>query len=53
MLHVLEAVDWHKGQACEILQISRPRLRRLIKEYHLSPRVNQTEKSQSEPLGND
>lgn len=27
---VLETTNWHKGKACEILGISRPRLRRLI-----------------------
>lgn len=33
---VLEAVNWHKGKACDILGISRPRLRRMIKQYHLT-----------------
>jgi len=33
---VLDANNWHKGNACEILGISRPRLRRMIKQYHLS-----------------
>ena len=32
---VLEATGWHKGRACEILGISRPRLDRRIKEYAL------------------
>lgn len=32
---VLEATGWHKGQACEILGVSRPRLRRLIRQYGL------------------
>jgi len=32
---VLEATGWHKGRACEILGISRPRLDRRIKEYDL------------------
>ena len=27
---VLETTNWHKGKTCEILGISRPRLRRLI-----------------------
>jgi DNA-binding NtrC family response regulator len=35
--HVLDLVGWHRGQACEILEISRPRLRRMIQQYHLSP----------------
>ncbi|MEW8690719.1 MAG: helix-turn-helix domain-containing protein, partial [Candidatus Thiodiazotropha endolucinida] len=32
---VLDATGWHKGQTCEILGISRPRLRRLIRQYDL------------------
>ncbi|WP_275099054.1 sigma-54-dependent transcriptional regulator [Sedimenticola hydrogenitrophicus] len=34
---VLEATQWHKGRACEILGISRPRLRRMIRHYQLTP----------------
>jgi DNA-binding NtrC family response regulator len=34
---VLASTGWHKGQACEILGISRPRLERRIQEYELSP----------------
>ncbi len=34
---VLDATDWHKGRACEILGISRPRLRRMIHQYELTP----------------
>jgi len=34
---VLDATQWHKGRACEILGISRPRLRRMIRQYDLSP----------------
>ena len=33
---VLDAAGWHKGQACEILGISRPRLRRMIRQYGLA-----------------
>ena len=33
---ILEATNNHKGKTCEILGISRPRLRRLIKQYSLS-----------------
>ncbi|MFQ5936918.1 MAG: sigma-54-dependent transcriptional regulator [Acidiferrobacterales bacterium] len=36
---VLEAARWHRGRACEILGISRPRLRRLIAQYGLTPPV--------------
>ena len=34
---VLEATAWHKGRACDILGISRPRLRRIIKQHNLVP----------------
>ncbi len=34
---VLAATSWHRGQACEILGVSRPRLRRLINQYGLTP----------------
>lgn len=34
---VLESTGWHRGRACEILGISRPRLRRMIKEFELVP----------------
>lgn len=37
VLRVLELVGWHRGQACEILEISRPRLRRMIQQYGLQP----------------
>lgn len=32
---VLEATRWHKGHTCEILGVSRPRLRRMIKHFEL------------------
>ncbi len=34
---VLEATHWHKGRACDILGVSRPRLRRMIKHFGLLP----------------
>lgn len=34
---ILNAVQWHKGKACDILGISRPRLRRIIEHHHLKP----------------
>ena len=34
---VLASTGWHRGRACEILGVSRPRLRRLIKQYGLTP----------------
>ncbi|MBE7522861.1 MAG: sigma-54-dependent Fis family transcriptional regulator [Burkholderiales bacterium] len=33
VLRVLEATGWHRGQACEILRVSRPRLRRMIRQF--------------------
>ena len=37
VMRVLDATGWHKGQACEILGVSRPRLRRMINQYELIP----------------
>ncbi len=38
---VLESTNWHRGRTCEILGVSRPRLRRLMSQYGLeSPRHN-------------
>ena len=34
---VLDATGWHKGRACDILGISRPRLRRMLKHHGLTP----------------
>ena len=34
---VLRATAWHRGEACEILGVSRPRLRRMMREYRLTP----------------
>ncbi|MCP3868438.1 MAG: sigma-54-dependent Fis family transcriptional regulator [Gammaproteobacteria bacterium] len=34
---VLDATSWHRGQACTVLDISRPRLRRMIRHYKLKP----------------
>lgn len=33
---VLESTGWHRGKACEILRVSRPRLRRMITQYNLN-----------------
>ncbi len=35
--HVLTATNWHRGETCRVLGISRPRLRRLIKHHCLTP----------------
>ncbi len=37
---VLAATNWHRGRSCEILGISRPRLRRLISQFGLMPEGN-------------
>ncbi len=37
VVRVLNACNWHKGQACEILGVSRPRLRRMIQHHGLAP----------------
>jgi DNA-binding NtrC family response regulator len=34
---VLSATGWHRSRACTILGVSRPRLRRLIRQYALTP----------------
>lgn len=34
---VLECVRWDRGKACELLKVSRPTLRKMIKDYHLQP----------------
>jgi DNA-binding NtrC family response regulator len=46
--HVLDLVSWHRGRACEILEISRPRLRRMIHQYHLSPPPGVTAEKESD-----
>lgn len=33
IMHVLKAIGGHKGKACEVLGISRPRLRRMMQNY--------------------
>jgi len=36
VIRVLEATRWHKGRTCEILGVSRPRLRRMIKHFEIT-----------------
>jgi DNA-binding protein Fis len=36
---VLESVDWHQGRACEVLGISRPTLRKKIRDYKLKESI--------------
>lgn len=45
---VLRATNWHRGRACQILEISRPRLRRLMKQYELLP-PEHLEQDESDP----
>ncbi len=35
VLRVLNSASWHKGETCKILGVSRPRLRRIIKQHGL------------------
>ena len=35
VLRVLSEVNWHKGKACDILGISRPRLRRMLRDHQI------------------
>ncbi|MBI3937526.1 MAG: sigma-54-dependent Fis family transcriptional regulator [Betaproteobacteria bacterium] len=37
VLRVLEATGWHRGRTCAILGVSRPRLRRMIRQFGLVP----------------
>ncbi len=36
---VLESTNWHRGQACDVLGVSRPRLRRMIRQFGITPPV--------------
>ena len=37
---VLDSVEWHQGRACDILGISRPTLRKKIRDYKLKETIN-------------
>jgi len=37
---VLDSVDWHQGRACDILGISRPTLRKKIRDYKLKETIS-------------
>ena len=39
-LQVLQSNHWHRGRVCEILGVSRPRLRRMMKQYGIEPPEN-------------
>ena len=46
---VLNSTNWHKGETCRILGISRPRLRRIIKQHDLiDPNGSEHEESEIE-----
>ncbi len=45
---ILASTQGHKGKTCEILGVSRPRLRRLIKQYHLSDDGNNNGEDEDE-----
>jgi len=52
VLRVLNATNWHKGEACKILGVSRPRLRRIIKQHQLiDPDGAEDEPFEIEELG--
>jgi DNA-binding NtrC family response regulator len=36
---VLESTHWHRGQACEVLGVSRPRLRRMMRQFGITPPI--------------
>jgi two-component system, NtrC family, response regulator AtoC len=38
--HVLESMEWHQGKACQILGISRPTLRKKIRDYKLKETIH-------------
>ena len=40
---ILNATGWHKGKACQILGISRPRLERRIQEFRLTREYKKTD----------
>jgi len=46
---VLKTTGWHKGQTCEILGVSRPRLRRLIAQFELTTPDNLVTRETSVP----
>ncbi len=51
VLRVLNSTRWHKGETCKILGISRPRLRRIIKQHNLTdPNGFDSEESEIEEL---
>lgn len=47
---VLEGTNWHRGQACAVLGVSRPRLRRMMREYGIVPPAGLPEEDE-DPAG--
>lgn len=50
---VLETNRWHKGQACKILGVSRPRLRRMIQQYGLIFPAGSSDNAPDDPDASD
>ncbi len=40
---VLESTHWHRGQACEVLGVSRPRLRRMMRQFGITPPIGMSD----------
>ncbi len=54
VLRVLESIGWHRGKACAVLGVSRPRLRRMIRQFGIVPPPGAPEEDLSadnEPAG--
>lgn len=53
---VLNSTNWHKGETCKILGVSRPRLRRIIRQHNLidpnAPDKEEIEFEEDEVLAN-
>ncbi len=49
---VLKAHNWHRGQTCEVLGVSRPRLRRMIRQYNLTPPNGMADTEEADELEN-
>ncbi|MBC8211411.1 MAG: sigma-54-dependent Fis family transcriptional regulator [Gammaproteobacteria bacterium] len=48
---VLNATHWHKGESCKILGVSRPRLRRIIKQHQLTnPEGNELDENDNDDI---
>jgi len=50
---VLQATAWHRGEACEILGVSRPRLRRMMRDYGLQDPAGMAEQLDKDGSASD